>query len=52
MMHNCQIRALLSVEGTLRLARNSQDADDLIVGCRSLRRFLESMRDMAAGQRR
>ena len=32
------------IEGTLSLARNSQDADTLIVGARSLRRYLESMR--------
>ena len=32
------------IEGTLSLSRNSQDADDLTVGARGLRRYLESMR--------
>lgn len=32
------------IEGTLSLARNSQDPDILTAGSRSLRRFLESMR--------
>jgi AcrR family transcriptional regulator len=32
------------IEGTLSLARNSQDPDTLITGTRSLRRYLESMR--------
>jgi TetR/AcrR family transcriptional repressor of nem operon len=33
------------IEGTLSLARNSQDPDDLTVGARSLRRFLQSLRN-------
>lgn len=32
------------IEGTLSLARNSQNPEDLTAGCRSLRRFLESLR--------
>ena len=32
------------IEGTLSLARNSQDPDDLTIGARSLRHFLESLR--------
>jgi TetR/AcrR family transcriptional repressor of nem operon len=32
------------IEGTLSLARNSQDPDTLTMGARALRRFLESMR--------
>ncbi len=32
------------IEGTLSLARNSQDPEDLAVGARGLRRYLESMR--------
>jgi len=31
------------IEGTLSLARNSQDPDTLNVGARSLRRYLESL---------
>jgi TetR/AcrR family transcriptional repressor of nem operon len=31
------------IEGTLSLARNSQDPDTLSIGARSLRRFLESL---------
>jgi AcrR family transcriptional regulator len=38
------------IEGTLSLARNSQNAEDLTAGCRSLRRFLESLRAPAAAQ--
>ncbi len=37
-------RSVRCIGGTLSLARNSQDPDDLTVGFRSLRRFLESMR--------
>jgi AcrR family transcriptional regulator len=36
------------IEGTLSLARNSQDPDGLTSGSRSLRRFLESMRTAAS----
>ena len=32
------------IEGTLSLARNSQDPEMLTTGARSLRRYLESMR--------
>jgi len=32
------------IEGTLSLARNSQDADTLTVGARGLRRYLDSLR--------
>jgi hypothetical protein len=32
------------IEGTLSLARNSQDPDTLLTGSRSLRHYLESMR--------
>jgi TetR/AcrR family transcriptional regulator, transcriptional repressor for nem operon len=32
------------IEGTLSLARNSQDPETLSMGARALRRFLESMR--------
>jgi hypothetical protein len=32
------------IEGTLSLARNSQDPADLTTGTRGLRRYLESMR--------
>ena len=31
------------IEGTLSLARNSQDPDTLSIGARSLRRYLESL---------
>jgi hypothetical protein len=31
------------IEGTLSLARNSQDPDTLSMGARSLRRYLESL---------
>src|SRR5215472_6035224 len=38
------------IEGTLSLARNSQNAEDLTAGCRSLRRFLESLRATTPAQ--
>jgi AcrR family transcriptional regulator len=37
------------IEGTLSLARNSQDAEVLNVGTRSLRRYLESLRATSTG---
>lgn len=40
------------IEGTLSLARNSQNPEDLTSGCRSLRRFLESLRAPASPQPR
>ena len=40
------------IEGTLSLARNSQNAEDLTVGARGLRRYLESMRAPARAGRR
>jgi AcrR family transcriptional regulator len=40
------------IEGTLSLARNSQDAEDLTVGARGLRRYVESMRACDGAPRR